>query len=364
MSTALALIDRARTEIESVKNDFESVSNLTVTFEREANFALQILSQSDYLTSIAMRDPQQLRTAVYNVALTGLSLNPTLKLAYLLPRKNRVCLEPSYMGLVKILTDAGSVVAVRSVLICEHDEYEVFEGTSPGIRHRINLTNRGEVIGAYAVGTLANGLQQFEIMSRADIDSIMRRSESVKAGKSSPWNTDFGEMARKTVIRRLVKYLPKTDLPESSVRALEVFDANNPIVMEETDAEQDPASEIFSGMTALPEQAGTVQADTAPTGDSVADDLLVEEWAMAIRDCSTAAELTRLHNECSALHEPLKEKVKAVIRSRKEELNFGYNPKDGFFARSVAKQAGQNETPHTAAVPPTAPPKTNGVMVF
>lgn len=61
--------------------------------------------------------------AVFNVALTGLTLNPTLKLAYLVPRYNNasreleVHLEPSYQGLVKLVTDTGSAKSVSSQVV-------------------------------------------------------------------------------------------------------------------------------------------------------------------------------------------------------------------------------------------------------
>jgi hypothetical protein len=42
-------------------------------------------------------------------------------------------------------------------------------------------------------------------MSRAQVDAIRAQS---KAGNSGPWQTHYEEMAKKTVIRRLFKYLP------------------------------------------------------------------------------------------------------------------------------------------------------------
>jgi recombination protein RecT len=57
-------------------------------------------------------------------------------------------------------------------------------------------------------------------MSRQDIDGIMNRSQSVKSGKSSPWKTDWGEMAKKTVVKRAYKYWPKTERLDSAVHHL------------------------------------------------------------------------------------------------------------------------------------------------
>ncbi|MCY1536136.1 RecT family protein [compost metagenome] len=57
-------------------------------------------------------------------------------------------------------------------------------------------------------------------MSRDDIDGIMNRSQSVKSGKSSPWKTDYGEMAKKTVVKRAYKYWPKTDRLDRAIHHL------------------------------------------------------------------------------------------------------------------------------------------------
>jgi len=41
-------------------------------------------------------------------------------------------------------------------------------------------------------------------MSRAEIDEIKNKS---RAGKSGPWVSNYGEMAKKTAFRRLTKWL-------------------------------------------------------------------------------------------------------------------------------------------------------------
>lgn len=220
----------AKQAMEQMQDRFMRVEGVKLQFERELGFALQILRKNTYLMKIATEDKVELQAAIYNVALTGLSLNPVLKYAYLLPRSGKICLEPSYMGLIKVLTDAGSIKQVWADVICEHDYSQIKRGTNPSIEHTYGIEEeRGEIVGCYAVAVLANGATQFEVLQLSEVENIKRRSEAVKSGKGSPWDSDEAEMFKKTAIRRLFKYLPKTEIPEQTLQTLEIFDRNNAI---------------------------------------------------------------------------------------------------------------------------------------
>ena len=190
------------------------------TFERETSFALQIFASNPQLQQCS-RD--SVMSAILNVANVGLSLNPAKKEAYLLPRWDRrtkstvCCLEPSYVGLVKLLTDTGSVTSVSAKLVRDGDEFEYQEGTSPRIIHKVKPFNeKAKILGAYAIAQLHNGAVQIEMMGLDQLHEIRGMSESYKSFsdgkiKSCVWVDHEGEMYRKTVIRRLVKYLPRTN---------------------------------------------------------------------------------------------------------------------------------------------------------
>lgn len=199
-----------------------------VTFDKECSFAIQHLMKNSYLASA---DKNSILMAVLNVAQIGLTLNPALKLAYLVPRRvngNLECiLEPSYQGLVKLATDTGSVRNIYAHLIHEKDTFSQTLGTSPEIIHSPKLGDRGKVIGVYAVAILQDGSKQIEVMDVSEIDEIKETSESwksFKAGKSKSciWNDYFDEMARKTIIKRICKYLPKTDMWDKLGKAIEM----------------------------------------------------------------------------------------------------------------------------------------------
>jgi recombination protein RecT len=212
-----------------IKEKFISVVD-EVTFNKEASFALQHLSRNSYLASA---DKSSILEAVLNVAQTGLTLNPVSKLAYLVPRFVRdkgvvCCLEPSYMGLVKLATDTGSVKSIYSHIIYHNDEFNYELGTNPDIIHKPLLgKDRGNMKGVYAVAVLQNGTKQIEVMTMDEIFEIRDKSESYKAyllgkAKSCIWVSDESEMSRKTVIKRLCKYLPKTEMWDKLYNAIEL----------------------------------------------------------------------------------------------------------------------------------------------
>ena len=190
--------------------------------KREISFAIQIINKSAALQKCSQ---QSLQSAVLNISNIGLSLNPVAKEAYLVPRWDSLnkcsvaVLDPSYIGLVKLLTDSGSVKSMLCQLVYSGDYFEVdLANNGNPVIHKPELSRskRGEVTGVYALATLIDGTRQVEYMSIEEVNDIRERSETYKAHKagkiqSCTWITDAGEMTRKTVIKRIYKYLPRTD---------------------------------------------------------------------------------------------------------------------------------------------------------
>jgi recombination protein RecT len=200
-------------EIYDTRDAFAAVlSDQSISFEREAGFAIQVLQQNDFSLGVAMKNRQSVINAITNIAAIGISLNPAKKQAYLVPRDGRICLDISYMGLIDLAVSTGSIKWAQANLVHENDNFAL-NGYDAPPTHVFNpfSKDRGEIVGAYVVAKTADGDYLTETMSRADIDGIMNRSQSVKSGKSSPWKTDYGEMAKKTVVKRASKYWPKTD---------------------------------------------------------------------------------------------------------------------------------------------------------
>jgi phage RecT family recombinase len=69
-------------------------------------------------------DPISILESVVNIARTSLSLNPALRLAYLIPRKGKCTLEISYMGMIKLLRDSGAIQHIEAFIVFEDEEFE------------------------------------------------------------------------------------------------------------------------------------------------------------------------------------------------------------------------------------------------
>lgn len=200
--------------------------------KKEVSFAIQLINKSEQLQKCSGNSVLQ---AVLNIANIGLTLNPAAKEAYLIPRwnpltkSNEACLEPGYVGLVKLLTDTGSVKSMVCQLVYGGDQFDIdlASNTNP-VMHKPNLNGkRDAIVGVYALATLADGTRQVEWMALEEIEMIRERSETYKAFmnnriKSCTWASDFGEMARKTVIKRIYKYLPRSEKAAILDKAIEL----------------------------------------------------------------------------------------------------------------------------------------------
>ena len=213
-SNAIEVINGA---ISDAQGPFQSVLvDRSINFEREAKFALQILTSGDYVMSIARDNPQSVIDAVTNIAAIGISLNPALKQAYLVPRKRKICLDISYMGLMDLAMATGSLRWAQAQIVHQRDQFAL-NGFDHPPTHIFNpfATDRGEIVGAYVVVKTADGEYLTSTMSVDAINDIRDRSEAWKAWiskkASCPWVTDYNEMAKKTVVKNASKYWPRTD---------------------------------------------------------------------------------------------------------------------------------------------------------
>lgn len=186
----------------------------------EFSFACQIISQSKQLMEC---DLQSVMKALVNLANVKLTLNPVSREAYLQAKWNNrdkgyyCVVEPSYIGLQKLLLQQGQVKNLITNWVHENDKFDIDLGDDhKPVTHKIALKDRGVKYGVYCMATLADGRKMVEWVPIDEIYLIRDRAESWKAFEDKkisncPWNSDFGEMGRKTVIKRFYKYLPKGD---------------------------------------------------------------------------------------------------------------------------------------------------------
>lgn len=205
------------------KQAFIAAGGTEQQFAREINFAMQVLMNNDFTLSCAQNYPDHFVEAIKNVSLTGLTLNPELRLGYLIPYKGKIRFQSSYMGKIDILIRTGVVKDIYAELVYEKDIFIYRKGVNATLEHTPNpfAKDKGELLGGYYFAVLANGQIKYDVMPKERIDEIKSRSEPVKSGKSSPWDTDFVEMAKKSIINWAFKSLPKTGISDDMIKALE-----------------------------------------------------------------------------------------------------------------------------------------------
>lgn len=132
--------------------------------------------------------------------------------AYLVPYRNNKAgtmeaqFIPGYKGLIALARRSGEVTSIETHIVYEMDEFDLTLGIETKVRHVPNLEgDRGRARLVYGVAHFKDGGHHFEWMSLAEVEKIRSRS---KAANSGPWVTDYEQMVRKTLIRRMANYLP------------------------------------------------------------------------------------------------------------------------------------------------------------
>lgn len=223
MSNAMATIAQ---DIYSQRDAFAAVlSEPSLNFEREAGFAVQAIQANDYMTKIAMGNRQSVVNAVTNIAAIGISLNPAKKQAYLVPRDGKVCLDISYMGLMDLAMSTGAIRWAQAEIVYTNDSFAL-NGMDRPPTHSFDpfSGSRGEPRGVYVVVKTSDGDYLTETMSVDEVNAIRDRSSAwqawVNKKKKCPWVTDWGEMAKKTCVKRAYKFWPKTEQLEQAIHYL------------------------------------------------------------------------------------------------------------------------------------------------
>lgn len=181
-----------------------------MTADRLARIALTEIRR---VPTLAKCDQTSFLGAIMQCAQLGLEPGGALGHAYLLPFENRkkgiteVQFIVGYRGMIDLARRSGQILSIEARAVYEADKFHVSLGLNPDLIHEPNwdAKERGPLRFVYAVAKLKDGGTQFEVMSRQDIERV--RSQS-KAGQAGPWVSHYEEMSKKTVIRRLFKYLP------------------------------------------------------------------------------------------------------------------------------------------------------------
>lgn len=187
--------------------------------------------------------------------LAQMGLNPDGRNAHLIPYGSVCTLVVDYKGMVTLALRSPKVSKVEAFEVYSNDHFRLVNGE---VEHVVDnpFGDRGDVIGFYAVCKFRDGTKKFEVMSKKQVDAVRARS---KAQNSGPWVTDYMEMAKKTVFKRLSKWLPVTpDLQAAVEHDDEDYKPNG---------SQSDFSETRAGRVTASELLGGNNGDDAETQD-------------------------------------------------------------------------------------------------
>lgn len=165
------------------------------------------------MLSATNRNPALLKTTVRSLvrcamqgAELGLEIGGILGHAYIVPYKDEATMIVGYKGLMELARRSGKIKSVSAYAVFERDNIRIDLANMSIAHEPCYREDHGALIGCYAQAFDLDGNRMaLEWMQKADIDKIRARS---RAGQSGPWVTDYNEMGKKTVVRRMSKYLP------------------------------------------------------------------------------------------------------------------------------------------------------------
>lgn len=245
-NTLANLIDRQKSEIARALPKH-------MTPDRLARIATTVMRQTPQL---GQASPASFLGALMTCAQLGLEPGP-LGHAYLVPFKNGkqgttdVQFIPGYRGLIELARRSGQVQSVSAHVVREGDEFDYAYGLDERCHHKPSMSGKGKVTHVYAIIRYKDGGADFEVMTRGEVEDIRSRSKSSERG---PWVTDWDEMAKKTVLKRLLKRAPmsveyqQAVVQDEQVRRDISFDALD--VAEEPDESDTVDAEIVDDRSA------------------------------------------------------------------------------------------------------------------
>ena len=206
--------------IKSMEGEIAKALPSVITPERFTRIVLSAISVNPKLGECT---PTSFLGAMMTSAQLGLEVNTPLGQAYVLPYMNHGTMEAQfqlgYKGLIDLAYRSGEVEVIQAHVVYENDEFTCEYGLEPKLTHKPADSNRGEPVKVYAVFKTKSGGFGFEVMSMDDVRRHAAKYSKAYGSNFSPWKTNFEEMAKKTVLKRVLKYAPlKSDFIRQAVQ--------------------------------------------------------------------------------------------------------------------------------------------------
>ena len=302
----------------------------------------QLMANADFISKLQVAMPETFRASrLARVAITAMTRTPKLELcdqgtiarclldlaslglepdgrhAHLIPFSGKNGMECQliidYKGYVQLLYRSGLILSIHADAISEGDDFAYTKGIIE--RHtkwewrpkHLRPEMRGELIGFYCIVRIVGGGASEMVLTTDEVDAVRRRS---KAANNGPWVTDYAEMAKKTVFKRLCKWMP---ISAEIRNAIEMDDRD--------DAPATQASPTrFAAMIGR-DESRTIDAVATTTDDPVwANDL--DEMQILLLRAETEAAIFEIEAAFSGKHDDpaWAAAINPLLRSRAKSL--------------------------------------------
>ena len=171
--------------------------------ERFTRIVMSALSANSDLNKVT---PASFLGAVMTSAQLGLEPNTPLGMAYIIKYGDKATFQLGYRGLMALAYRSKEITTIQAQVVYENDTFEYSFGIDPELKHVPARTNRGNPTFVYACYKTKDGGYGYEVMSVEDINIHAKKYS--KAYGNSPWQTNWEEMAKKTVLKKLLKFAP------------------------------------------------------------------------------------------------------------------------------------------------------------
>jgi len=191
-----------------MKGEIHSALPSQLSSERFQRVALTAFNSNPKLQNC---EPMTFIAAMMQSAQLGLEPNTPLGQAYIIPYKvkgiDKVQFQIGYKGLLELAHRSGKIKTLYAHEVRENDEFDIDYGLQQNLIHKPLLKgDRGKVIGYYAVYHLEPNGYNFIFMTH---DEVMEHGKKYsKSFEGGVWEKQFDSMAKKTVIKKLLKYAP------------------------------------------------------------------------------------------------------------------------------------------------------------
>lgn len=244
--------------VKSMKGDIAKALPSMITPERFTRIVMTALNTTPQLAECT---PQSFLSAMMCSAQLGLEPNTPLGQAYLIPYKNKgvdeVQFQLGYKGLLQLAYRSGDISVISAHVVYSNDKFTCEYGLEPKLSHIPADKDRGEAIKVYAVFKTKTGGYGFEVMTMDEVKEYANKYSRSANSSYSPWTTNFEEMAKKTVLKKVLKYAPmSTDF----VRATSMDESIKQSISEDMSLE--PAVVIEAEATVVESEKDTKDSST------------------------------------------------------------------------------------------------------